>query len=104
VADIQELGNLIEGILWILIAACFLLSVVRPGHRGAKLIAAASFLVFGLSDFVEARTGAWWRPWWLLAWKAACVAVILVQFVWYFRMRRRTSPSATRAPAQSDDE
>ena len=97
-------GNLIEGILWIVIAGCFLLSVLRTGHRRAKFIAAANFLVFGLSDFVEAHTGAWWRPWWLLAWKVACVALMLVQFVWYLRVRPSSSPAATKAPARPDGE
>ncbi|MBE7458640.1 MAG: hypothetical protein KJ057_17160 [Phycisphaerae bacterium] len=40
-----------------------------------------TFLAFGASDVVEADTGAWWRPWWLLAWKAACLAVLLTLLI-----------------------
>jgi hypothetical protein len=31
------------------------------------------FVVFGVSDVIEAQTGAWWHPWWLFAMKALCV-------------------------------
>lgn len=40
--------------------------------RRAGLVAGAALVLFGLSDVVEAGTGAWWRPWWLLAWKLTC--------------------------------
>ena len=40
--------------------------------------AAAPFILFGLSDVIEASTGAWWRPTWLLLIKLICVA----SFVW----------------------
>ena len=33
----------------------------------------ACFAVFGLSDVIEAETGAWWHPWWLFVMKALCV-------------------------------
>jgi hypothetical protein len=41
--------------------------------------------VFGVSDLVEAQTGAWWEPWWLFVMKAACVLV----FVLAWRAHRR---------------
>ncbi len=86
--------NLCEGILWLAVSAGFLVALVRRGDRGAKLIAALTFAAFGLSDFVEMDTGAWWRPWWLLMWKGLCVAVMLTQLGVYMRrqraIRRRT--------------
>lgn len=30
-------------------------------------------MAFGVSDIIELQTGAWWRPWWLLLLKAACL-------------------------------
>ena len=36
---------------------------------------APAFFVFGASDYIELRTGAWWDPPWLLAMKAACLVV-----------------------------
>ncbi len=50
-----------------------------------KLFAAVSFILFGLTDFVEMRTGAWWHPWWLLAWKGGCVAVMVGLLLTYRR-------------------
>jgi hypothetical protein len=64
----------IEACLWIALAAILVVT------RGRKLvILAIALILFGGSDLVEAHTGAWWRPWWLLVWKGACVlAIILV--------------------------
>ena len=84
-SQLVQRGNLIEGIVWIVISVCFGVSLLRPGYRWAKTVATINFLVFGLSDFVEMRTGAWWQPWWLLAWKGTCVVVMLVQLLLYVR-------------------
>jgi len=88
-ADITWVGNLIDGILWVCVGVCFAISLVRPGWRHAKAIAAVNFLAFGASDFMEMHTGAWWRPLWLLAWKGACLLVMLVQFAWYLKCKSR---------------
>jgi len=60
--------------------------VVKPGPRRDAVAAAVAFVAFGGSDVVESFTGAWWRPWWLFAWKAACVLGLLVLLA---RRRRR---------------
>jgi hypothetical protein len=52
-------------------------------------MAAGTFVLFGASDLIEVRTGAWWRPWWLLAWKAACVFALIVLLVGYYRASGR---------------
>ncbi len=83
--------NFVEGIFWVFVGACFLISLVRPNRRRAKVIAAATFAAFGASDFMEMRTGAWWSPWWLLAWKTACIAAMLTLLIWYVRDTRPTS-------------
>ena len=82
-------ANMAEAALWGIVAAGFLVAAVRPRLRMMKLAAGAAFLAFGASDVVEAHTGAWWRPWWLLAWKAACVAVMLWLLCGYLRLARR---------------
>lgn len=80
--------NLVEGVFWIGLGAWVLLT--RRMVRGRRQVALAIFLIaFGVSDFVEMRTGAWWTPWWLLAWKAVCVGMFLVIFVHYQTERRR---------------
>lgn len=81
--------NLVEGVFWIAVGAGFGLSVIDRRRRSAKLIAALNFAAFGVSDFIEMGTGAWWRPWWLLVWKGACVIIMLAQFVAYIRRQRR---------------
>ncbi len=84
-------GNYIEAALWILMAVVggvYAVQGVGTARRRWWLVAAALAL-FGLSDVVEARTGAWWRPWWLLVWKAACLAAFAGAAVHYFRQKRR---------------
>lgn len=76
-----QLANDIESGIWISMAV--VLAVLRRGHPMSWLI----LVLFGISDVVEAQTGAWWRPWWLLIWKGGCVGY----FVWLgiFAIRRR---------------
>lgn len=64
-------GNYLEACLW------WALAVVAffKAPAGARTVLVAGLAAFGLSDVVEVQTGAWYRPWWLLAWKAACVLV-----------------------------
>jgi hypothetical protein len=50
-------------------------------------VAALLFLVFGISDFVEITTGGWYKPWWLLLWKASCLVGFVIVHT-FFRRRR----------------
>lgn len=79
-------ANYVECALWCAIAVVFL------GFWIAKrlpdlLIGAIAFALFGLSDYIETHTGAWWRPWWLLALKASCVVTFLILIYRYWRQR-----------------
>ena len=71
-------GNQAEAAVWWLIAAVF--AWFAWSHKGPRrwqcLQAMVVFFLFGWSDLVEIQTGAWWRPWWLLAWKLACLAAM----------------------------
>lgn len=68
----------------------------QPRIRQWPLLAAAFvFLAFGLSDLVETQTGAWWKPWWLFAWKALCVHAMLALFIIH---RRHTREYANPVP------
>jgi len=72
--DIERAFNLAEAVLWF--AAGLTLAGARNGEpfsrmKGLTAAAAALFVLFGLSDLAELRTGAWWAPAWLLAWKTA---------------------------------
>ncbi len=92
-----QLFNLAEAALWLgigawLIFLAFLQSrpfregIGNPG-RVRTALTGLVFLAFGASDLVEIRTGAWWKPWWLLTWKAACIALLF----WLWRTHRRQS-------------
>ena len=88
--DLERDGNIIEAGVW------FLLSLVLVGYvftqpkplRPALWLLAVTMAVFGSSDLVEARTGAWWTPWWLFVWKALCAVGLLCGFVRYFKVRK----------------
>jgi len=86
-----RVANYVEAVLWIVIGAAFAaVAVFRRGARRSRAVqAAAAFALFGLSDVVEAGTGAWWRPWWLLAWKGACVLVLGALLLGHWRRARR---------------
>ncbi len=82
--------NYVEACFWAGLGVIFLLSSFKTGRKARKTTyaGAAVLLLFGLSDVVEASSGAWWRPWWLLVWKAACIAGILGCFLRYYRKTR----------------
>ena len=85
-----RLFNRAEGVLWIAIGVGFAVALWRGGgHGGLKAAACLLFVAFGVSDFVEIRTGGWYRPWWLLAWKATCVCGLAL--VLLLRQRRRNT-------------
>jgi peptidoglycan/LPS O-acetylase OafA/YrhL len=48
-----------------------------PASRSAGSVAAVAFIAFGVSDLIEIRTGTWYDPWWLFAWKATCVVTLV---------------------------
>lgn len=63
---------------------------VLPLCRGRALVLGIGLVMFGISDFVEMASGAWWEPWWLLVWKGICVGVFILFFIHlYFERRRR---------------
>ena len=79
-SEAAELYNYIEIGIWCAIAVIVALIASRrtgaPRLRG--LLASMTLVAFGLSDYAEIQTGGeWWRPWWLLVWKAACVMTLL---------------------------
>ena len=84
-------ANYIESALWGLIALVFAVAATRRAGqvRLRCTLASVSFLLFGLSDVVEVATGAWWRPWWLLVWKGACVSSLLGLLVSHVRDKRQ---------------
>ncbi|MBI2374880.1 MAG: hypothetical protein HYV07_12860 [Deltaproteobacteria bacterium] len=91
-----DVFNLVEGTLWCAIGLAFLWRAGRAkGVQALARAAGATYIVFGFSDFVESRTGAWFRPWWLLVWKALSILTLLAL---YLRYRRTRNVSQTPAP------
>jgi len=74
-----RISNYLEAALWCLIGLGIASGIVRGatlvGYR--RLIAALVLILFGVSDIIEAFTGAWYRPVGLLVLKGLCLAVIL---------------------------
>ncbi len=88
-----SVGNYIEAAFWIVLGLVFGVVALRSAaRRRAVALAALTFTVFGVSDLVEVQTGAWWRPWWLLVWKSACVVVLVALLVRHVRAARRPAP------------
>lgn len=89
--DLDVAFNLAEAGLWFVFAGIFGVWALRATGplRGLYGKLAPAFLAFGLSDIVEAQTGAWWRPWWLLVLKGGCICVFLYG-VWAYRRIKRS--------------
>jgi hypothetical protein len=86
-----RLSNYLEAAFWTAVAVSFALAARRRPNSARRecYFAAITFLLFGLSDVVEAQTGAWYDPWWLLLWKALCLLSIARSLVFYLRAKRR---------------
>ena len=70
--------NFFEGLLWTAIGVAFAWHAFRKAeYRRLQVGASVSFILFGISDFIEMRTGAWYIPWTLFLLKAACVISFL---------------------------
>ena len=89
--NLEVSGNWIEAALWLGVSLIFLgIALRNPAPlRRLYLILAGAFLVFGLSDVIEAHTGDWRRPLWLLLLKAGCIVVFFLCFRKYYRLTRR---------------
>lgn len=100
VDDLTVIGNLIEAGLWLVFAIAFGVMAGRASGPKRRLwaILAGAFFVFALSDVVESRTGAWWRPWWLLVVKTSCIAVFLYGVREYLRIAKSTGRVKPESP------
>jgi hypothetical protein len=88
---LEVTGNWVEAGFWLGVSVIMLgLALKQKGRiRRVLLVGAGAFLVFGISDAIEAQTGAWWRPTWLLLLKGACLLVLFRSFREYYRLTRK---------------
>lgn len=89
-ASFTSYFNILEAALWFAISAvlfCKWRRLSRPKRFGLDLPIA--FFCFGISDLIEAKTLAWWEPWWLLVLKTLCVLVFLRYAIGYARLNRK---------------
>ena len=85
-------GNIVEGVFWIGIAGVVYLRMGKETDGQMREIAtraAVAFFWFGISDFIEVRTGAWYSPAWLLLMKVACVTILVHCLAQYARRNRQ---------------
>jgi hypothetical protein len=105
IPDIERAGNLIEAGFWVVFGVVLVVASRRrgPAFRAVGWAAGLVSVLFGLSDLVESSTGAWWRPWWLLLWKALCIAGLVLCFLRYRKLRtaERPQPVTPQAPSSS---
>jgi hypothetical protein len=87
---VSDQFNVAEIVIWSAFALAFAILTVRtsPEKRTRRAVLAVAFLAFAVSDYVEIQTGAWWTPWWLLLWKAACIGVFVEALIHRSRSRR----------------
>jgi hypothetical protein len=98
--ELARQGNLIEASVWFVIALALGAYAFSRGKsfRPTLWLLAITMAIFGISDLVEARTGAWWRPWWLFVWKALCVIALLAGFLSYYRLTKRNRSDTDVTP------
>jgi hypothetical protein len=87
--DIAAIFNYFEAGLWFTIALIVFLKINNhnPELKKLAIIVSISFAVFSISDVIEASTGAWWRPVWLLVLKALCLLSFIYCWIKYRKIK-----------------
>lgn len=98
ITDTFLYSNYAEAALWVIVAPLAFKAAWDRRHRLAAVVLAVTLVAFGVSDIVESTTGAWWRPWWLLAWKTLCVIVLVGTLATLWWTTRRSGPTSSDRP------
>ena|SRR5687767_15542689 len=83
-------ANWVEAALWIVMGIGFLAGALArsPLDRRRRCSLGLVLIAFGLSDIIEAETGAWYRPLGLLIWKGICVICLLTSAMLHLKGRK----------------
>jgi pimeloyl-ACP methyl ester carboxylesterase len=102
--DIGAVFNYCEAGLWLAFAVTLAIGSCQSGaaSRTLQVTAVIAFALFGLSDLIEAQTGAWWWPWPLLVLKTGCVVVLFGCLVGYHRTKSRSTASPEAISGQPE--
>ena len=89
--DPLAVWNGCEALVWMTLAIVIHTRNRRAAVEIRRLAYGLSvFLVlFAVSDVIEMRTGAWWRPWGLLIFKGICLAALVPLFFALVQRQRR---------------
>jgi hypothetical protein len=88
--EADQLFNFFEALLWAVVGLVFAWRACKKTkYRGLQIGASVSFLLFGITDLIEMRTGAWYTPWTLFAFKAACVLSFLIHLRIYYMTTKK---------------
>jgi hypothetical protein len=83
--------NLLEGLSWIGLGIISIILTKRVPKQYVRLalFSASVLVLFGISDFAEAKFGSFFEPGmiWLLVWKILCVVGLTVTIIWYLWIR-----------------
>lgn len=88
---IAAIFNYFESMLWFAIAlSVFVKSrITNQELKTLAVMVSVTFVLFGISDLVEASTGAWWRPLWLLGLKGLCVLSFIYCWIKYIKIKNQ---------------
>jgi hypothetical protein len=87
--------NYIEACLWFFVSIILAFYAFRITSKNLYyknvVIASIAFFAFGISDVIEAQTGAWWQPLSLLVLKGICIVVFLGCYFSYINIKRKNN-------------
>ena len=95
------LFNGCEAVLWIILAAAVLFGfrTAPQDLRRVSRVMAALLVAFALSDVIEMRTGAWWRPPALLVFKGVCLVGLIASTVRIITLQRGAPSAPNESPS-----
>jgi hypothetical protein len=87
--NFASLFNYFEAGLWFTIAFTVFMrrKNLEPKLKKLAAIVSISFALFSVSDIVEASTGAWWKPLWLLGLKGLCLVSFVGCWIKYSQLK-----------------